>query len=186
MMEYRDQSDEMLVNLLRSGDVRAYETIYNRYWQVLFSFGFRQLGNIEESKEIVHDLMLKLWQNREKAHIEKLNTYLLVSIRNAAIKQIKSQINLRKYLEHNLMQQVVEHFDAHSIDSNSDLNRAIERVMQHMPEKTAQIFKLSKIEQRPVKEIAVCMELSEKAVEYHITKSLKFLREHLQAFQHPN
>jgi RNA polymerase sigma-70 factor (ECF subfamily) len=107
-------------------------------------------------------------------------------VRNAIVKHAKSEINLRKYLEHRLMQQVAENFDVGAIDNFDDLNKAVEQVMKQMPEKTAQIFKLSKIEELSVKKIAAAMNLSEKAVEYHITKSLKILREHLQNFQHLN
>ena len=54
--------------------------------------------------------------------------------------------------------------------------------LHELPEKTQTIFKLSRYEHKSVKEIAGHMQLTEKAVEYHITRSLKLLRRHLRNY----
>jgi RNA polymerase sigma-70 factor (ECF subfamily) len=58
----------------------------------------------------------------------------------------------------------------------------IENHLHELPEKTQTIFKLSRYEHKSVKEIAGQMQLTEKAVEYHITRSLKLLRRHLRNY----
>jgi RNA polymerase sigma-70 factor (ECF subfamily) len=58
----------------------------------------------------------------------------------------------------------------------------IENHLHELPEKTQTIFKLSRYEHKSVKEIAGHMQLTEKAVEYHITRSLKLLRRHLRNY----
>jgi len=65
----------------------------------------------------------------------------------------------------------------------ADLSKAVEEVMKKLPEKTCEVFKLSRFENQPVKSIARQLNLSEKAVEYHITKSLKVLQEQLRIYQ---
>jgi RNA polymerase sigma-70 factor (ECF subfamily) len=47
-----------------------------------------------------------------------------------------------------------------------------------------EVFKMSRFDKKSVREIAEHLQLSEKAVEYHITKSLKVLREQLNHFKH--
>ncbi|HEY1166573.1 MAG TPA: sigma factor-like helix-turn-helix DNA-binding protein, partial [Chitinophaga sp.] len=51
-----------------------------------------------------------------------------------------------------------------------------------LPQKTREIFRLCRYEKWPVKEIARFMNLSEKAVEYHVTQSLKFIRLRLKDY----
>ena len=68
----------------------------------------------------------------------------------------------------------------------ADLSKAVEEAMKKLPEKSVEVFKLSRFENQSVKEIARQLNLSEKAVEYHITKSLKVLKEHLKAFHSDN
>lgn len=185
-MQYESLSDIDLVDLLKTDDSIAFEIIYRRYWRSLFGFVFQQLGSKEDSEEVIHDLMLSLWQNRQQSNIQNLKIYLFIAARNLANKFIKSQINLRKYREYQILNAVFEGSTSDEIMNIDDLSLAIDKVMKQMPEKTAMIFKMSKIDEMPVKKIALQMNLTEKAVEYHITKSLKALRTHLQNYTSDN
>jgi RNA polymerase sigma-70 factor (ECF subfamily) len=130
--------------------------------------------------------MLNIWQNRQSVCIKNLKVYLFIAARNLTNKSIKSRINLRKYQEHLLLHEVFESFQTNDIISSSDLTQAVEKVLEKMPEKTARIFRMSKMDELPVKTIASKMDLTEKAVEYHLTKSLKMLRLQLQNFHTDN
>jgi RNA polymerase sigma-70 factor (ECF subfamily) len=185
-MHYPNLPDDLLVDLLKKDDSKAFEVIYRRYWRQLYGFVYQQLGSKEEAEEIVHDLMLSLWQNRQQSHIQNLKVYFFIAARNLTNKFIKSQINLRKYREYQILHEVFEKIDTHEIFNVNELSKAIEQALKKMPEKTATIFKMSKIEELPVKKIASQMDLTEKAVEYHITKSLKMLRLYLQDFHSDN
>lgn len=185
-MHYPALTDEELVDLVRNNDKKAFETIYRRYWRQLYGFVYQQLGSKEEAEEIVHDLMLSLWQNRHHSDIKKVKIYFFIAARNLTNKFIKSQINFRKYREYQLLHEVFESFDSDELFSVNELSKAVDQVLKKMPEKTATIFRMSKMDEMPVKKIAAEMALTEKAVEYHITKSLKILRHHLQNFQSEN
>jgi RNA polymerase sigma factor (sigma-70 family) len=63
-----------------------------------------------------------------------------------------------------------------------DLSSALLASVQQLPEKSRQIFELSRLEHYSVSEISVRVNLSEKSVEYHLTKSLKLLRSYLREF----
>ena len=84
------------------------------------------------------------------------------------------------------MSKVFESFQIDETSRSSELTQAVEQVLSQMPEKTASIFRMSKMEELPVKAIASKMDLTEKAVEYHITKSLKMIRHQLQNFHSDN
>ena len=56
----------------------------------------------------------------------------------------------------------------------------IDKALQQLPEKTTIIFNLSRNENLTIKQISETMHLSEKAVEYHISKTLKQLRFYLK------
>jgi RNA polymerase sigma factor (sigma-70 family) len=185
-MSYTNLSDEALVDLLKSDDHDAFKIIYLRYWRQLYGFVYQQIDSKEDAEEIIHDLMLSLWQNRGRSQIQHLKIYLFIAARNLTNKFIKSQINLLKYREYQLLNQVFESVDSDEIFNVNDLSAAIESVLKKMPEKTATIFRMSKIDEMPVKKIALQMDLTDKAVEYHITKSLKMLRQHLQDFHSNN
>lgn len=185
-MKYENLTDVELVDLLKEDNSDGFEVIYRRYWRSLFCFVFQQLGSKEDAEEIIHDLMLSLWQNRNKSNIQNLKIYLFIAARNLLNKLIKSQINLRKYREYQILHEVFESFDTDDTINVNDLSKTIDLVMKQMPEKTAMIFKMSKIDEMSVKKIALEMNLTEKAVEYHITKSLKTLRFYLKDYASDN
>ena len=63
-----------------------------------------------------------------------------------------------------------------------DLEEALNKGVKNLPEKTQLVFRLNRMEGRSISEIAAKLNLSEKAIKYHITRSLKELRLHLRGF----
>lgn len=181
-MHDSEASDKDLLILLRDHDPCAFEAIYRRYWRPLFVFVYKQIGSKEDTKEIVQDLMLSLWQNRAGAEIHNLRAFLFIAARNLANRYFRKEINLRKYLEHQLMQEVFESTNADEIMNEIQLSEAIEIALGRLPEKTALIFRMRKLDNVSVKKIAAQMGLSDRAVEYHLTKSMREVRKHLQKF----
>jgi RNA polymerase sigma-70 factor (family 1) len=178
-------TDQQLVNRMQNGSDKAFAEIYNRYWFKLYSVAYHQTGAKEEAEELVHDVFESLWNKREHTEIRHLSSYLVVSVKNLTVNYIKSQITQRKYQEYLIM---------HEIQSNStdeivrfeDLAKAVEDAMKKLPERTSEIFRMSRFENRTVKDIAQTFNISEKGVEYHITQSLKVLKAQLKAYHTDN
>jgi RNA polymerase sigma-70 factor (family 1) len=179
-------SDEQLVDLLHQGNEKAFGEIYDRYWFKLFGVAYHQTGTKEEAEELVHDVFESLWNNREQANIRHLSSYLVVSIKNLTINYIKSQITQRKYQEYLIFHEIQQSNSTDEIVRFADLSEAVEKAMKKLPEKTSEVFKLSRFENQSVKDIARQLKLSEKGVEYHITQSLKVLKEHLRTYHTDN
>ncbi|MHA8097831.1 RNA polymerase sigma factor [Aquirufa aurantiipilula] len=185
-MNHTIQSDQELVAKLQTGQKSAFEEIYKKYWRKLYNIAFHQTGKKEEAEELVQDLFVGIWQRRETAQIKHLDLYLTLSIKNKIYDFIKSQISYRKYQEYIILKEVDLHFETDSIVNYLELTAAVEKVLSLLPEKSAQAFRMSRFEDLPVKKIAEEMELSEKAVEYHITKSLRFIKENLKTYYSAN
>ena len=181
-MDYQALENEQLVERLQSGDVKAFSEIYNRYWLKLYTLAYSQIGTKEEAEDLIHNLFESLWKKRNEATIRNLTTYLVVSVKYLSNAYIKSQINLRKYQEYLIFQEIQRSISPEEIINFSDLQKAVEEAMKKLPEKTMEVFKMSRFEEKSVREIADRLNLSEKAVEYHITKSLKILKEQLYNF----
>ncbi len=171
---------------LREGKIAAFEEIYRRYWYKLFGIAYHQTGVREEAEELVQDVFLSLWRRRSDVIIKHLDLYLTLAIKNQVYDFIKSQISFRKYQEYLVFQGIAQQYGTDEIVNFTELADAVEKVLSHLPEKSAEIFKRSRFENQSVKEIAQGLHLSEKAVEYHITKSLKFLKENLKRYQSDN
>lgn len=185
-MNFNELPDSELLLLMKMGNNKAFEVIYTRYWKFIYGFVYQNLGSKEDSEEILHDLMLSLWNNRDGSIIENLKVYLFIASRNLVNKSLRNQINIRKFREFQLLNQLNETSSTEDLIFSKEFEQRLNELMLSMPEKTALIFRLSKIEEIPVKKIAAQLALSEKAVEYHVTKSLKFLRENFKDFYSAN
>ena len=179
-------TDEQLVISLKNGEEAAFGEIYKRYWFKLYGVAFHQTGTREEAEELVHDVFESLWQKRFQTTINHLSSYLVVSVKHLATNFIKSQITQRKYQEYLIFHEIQQSYSTDDIVHFSDLSKAVEAVMKKLPEKTCEIFKMSRFENQSVKEIAKQLNLSEKGVEYHITQSLKVLKESLKVYHSDN
>jgi len=182
-MKYNKLTDEQLVNLIIEDNKYAFEEVYHRYWYKLFGVAYHEIGTREEAEELVHDLFESLWNRRHQLNIRMLSAYLVVSIKHLSTNYIKSQITNRKFQEYLIFNEIRQSHATEEVVHFSELSDAVEEAMKKLPEKTCEVFRMSRFENQSVKEIAIQLNLSEKAVEYHITKSLKLLRENLKAYQ---
>ncbi len=175
-------TDETLMSNLKNDDSRAFEAIYRRYWRRLFVFVYHQIGSKEEANEILQDLMESLWLNRSDSDIHNLRLFLFIAARNLVNKYFRRQINLRKYREYQLMQDVADSIEADYAVNEKELMKAIENALEGLPEKTANIFRMNKLDKVSINKIAIQMGLSDRAVKYHLTKSMHMVRAHLERY----
>jgi len=181
-MRYKAFDDEMLVRSLEAGDGNALEEIYRRYSEKLFFAALKKVRSRDIAEELVQKLFVNLWEKRAALDIQRLEAYLQSAIRYQVINYIKSTIIREKYLQHNKQQLTEGEDSGESLLLLRELSVAIDDAINKLPQKTQEIFRLSRYEKWPVKEIARFMNLSEKAVEYHVTQSLKFIRLRLKDY----
>jgi RNA polymerase sigma-70 factor (family 1) len=179
-MEYRLLCEEMLLKLLKADDDTAFKEIYKRYWRQLYKSAYAKTRSHDIAEEIVQNIFVSLWEKRTSSSIEHLESYLQSAVKYRVINYFKSFLVKEKYLK-NLKNQYAETEDTSATNFLlHELNSIIEKAIRELPEKTQIIFNLSRTENYTVKQISESMHLSEKAVEYHITKSLKQLRFYLK------
>ncbi|HWV32679.1 MULTISPECIES: RNA polymerase sigma factor [Dyadobacter] len=70
--------DHILAASIRNGDIPSFTRVYETYHAYLFRFALRFLKSTEHAEEAVHDVFLKLWENRDGLNNESsLKCYLL-------------------------------------------------------------------------------------------------------------
>ena len=181
-MQTQTQTEAELLKGLCSGRKDAFEEIFKRYWQQLYNTAFGKLQSHAEAEEIVQNIFCDLWNKRKVLLIENVSLYLRISVRNRVLNQIRHKITERKYCEY------YKNFLPHKSETTEnrilydDLSEAVEVAINKLPKKSRLVFQLNRLEGRSVTEIASHLKLSKKAIEYHLTKSLKELRVQLKDF----
>jgi RNA polymerase sigma-70 factor (ECF subfamily) len=64
-------ADEELMQLVRTGDARAFETVYDRHGGVAFSLAYRMVGNRSVAEDVVQEAFLSIWRARLRYESER-------------------------------------------------------------------------------------------------------------------
>lgn len=182
MNRLNHSADADLSSRLRSGDRYAFQIIFEENWLDLYTYAFRKIRSKEEAEELVQSVFLELWEKRERFEIVTIKHFLKVCCRNKCIDFIRKKILEGKYeAHHKAYWSLVDNSTEHDIIVH-DLSDQIEGGLRTLPEKSQLIFRLSKMEGFTVKEISKQVNLSDKAVEYHLAKALRTLKIYLKDF----
>jgi RNA polymerase sigma-70 factor (family 1) len=179
---YADRSDADLLAALRTDDEGSFTEIYQRYCYQLFTVAYRKLSNREAAEELVQDLFENLWNRRASHEIAQLKQYLFSALRYRIINYIKAQQVRAGYELYCRLTGAWAATTTEDALAYGELSAALLAGVRRLPTKTQEIFQLSRLEQYSVAEISGRVNLSEKTVEYHLTKSLKLLRSYLREF----
>jgi RNA polymerase sigma-70 factor (ECF subfamily) len=176
------KTDEEILALIRVGDRAAFNALYDKYWKKIYRIAYSKVGSREVAEEIVEDFFIKLWLKRETLVINNFFPYLFTSIKNRCLNYIEEKTTQDRHWQYySQFIPVSEETTSKSVAFNN-LMEAIHGGMDQMPEKSKKVFELHKMEGKSIKEIAAQLNLSEKAIEYHLTNSLKKLRIYLKEF----
>ena len=173
---------KLLVEKMKAGDRGSFNLLFRRYYSPLVRFCVRYVADADQAAEIVQDLFVKLWTNREKmAFNTSFESYMLRAVRNAAITFINKE---RAHAETN-ERIYVDESDANdpseTLQSNN-LEASYQKVLATMPEKRREVFLASRFEGMKYTEIAEKLGLSQKTVEAHMSAAIKQLREGLKEY----
>lgn len=174
-MPNTNHEDAILLKRLSKNDYQAFREIYEKYWKLCYWKVVEKSGNELLAEEITQKIFVSLWEKRRQQNIQYLPSYLYAAIKFQFINHIRAQLHLQRYTDYQQEQALVDNSVEERLNYNC-LAEAIEEGVAKLPLKTKEVFELSRVEAFSIKEIAQRLKLSEKAVEYHITKSLKSLR----------
>ena len=181
MTENNKNTDQQLVKSLQKGDVFAFNELFHKYSQKVYNFSIKHLENEEDTKDLIQEIFLKIWDKREKIDENKsfngfLFTIALNSIRNYFRKKVKDRKLINKWLEE------TESFsDTTKLSTEfRSLEKVVNSIVEQLPPKRRMVFKLSRNEGLSNSDIARQMNIQKKTVENHLNLALNYLREKLQ------
>jgi len=168
-------SDMQLIGRLKANDEAALTMIYRRYWQSLFKAAYNILKDRQACEDIIQELFIKLWDCRAEVEISiSLKAYLYASVRYGVYRQIRTG-SVKSEIFDDLIERLHTPATHNSIE-HKELLLQINQVIDTLPDKCREVYKLSREECLSHKEIALQLNISTKTVENHLTKALRELR----------
>ncbi|HEY0770927.1 MAG TPA: RNA polymerase sigma-70 factor, partial [Sphingobacteriaceae bacterium] len=177
MTDFKEVSDNDLLELLKKDDVYAFKEIYKRYWKKVYGAAYKRLKSKELSEEIVQELFVTLWSKRQALQLRtSLSGYFHSSVSHYIIDRYRKELVRQKYRDAFKASYVFSGNSTEETYNLKELSHTIEKEVLQLPDKCRSVYELSRKENKSNKEIALHLGISEKTVENHLTKALNRLR----------
>jgi len=156
--------------------------LYQTYHKRLCLFALKFIRNQESAEDIVQEIFISLWERGYAINFDdtlQMERYLFKSVFNNCITHLKRSKSRHNHNEQVMLELMTTSADIDEHILSKELHEQIESIIQELPQKSKEIFRLSREEGLKNKEIASKLKLTEKSIEYHITKTLKHFKEKL-------
>lgn len=182
--------DKLLLKRIKKNDEKAFEELFRRYFVSLSEYANFYTHDLNQAEDIVQDVFFKIWQLRKKLDINtSFKSYLFRAVHNTCIKYLKHLEVAQKHskaqkikLEEAKVMNRLFFEDGLTRLFQSDINEIVNGSLSRLPDKTREIFLMSREENLKNSEIAIKIKLTEKTVEYHMSRALGLLREDLKDY----
>jgi len=161
--------DSLLWQAFRSGDEKALITIFDRFVKPMYNYGYKIVGEIEFVKDSVQDLLIELWQKRDRlGETDSIKFYLFKSLRRKLIRsKSKSENRLLNSLSffHNDKEVVPSHeFVMVAEQVSLERRELVIGMLDKLTKRQREVIFLRYFEELNCDQIAQVMELSKQAV----------------------
>jgi RNA polymerase sigma-70 factor (ECF subfamily) len=184
--DFSNQS--VLLEEIKKGNNAAFEYLFKNYYQRLCGYAARFIDDKDTVEDIIQECFMKIWEKKEILQSISIQSLLFAMIRNGCMDYLRhSAIVEQHHIEYLANIEGEERlycadftFDPESGTLYRELEEQIRLVIDRLPNRCKDVFIFSRFEGMKNKEIADKLQISLKAVEYHISKALSAFSAHFK------
>lgn len=161
-----------------------FNDFYSAYYRKTFLFAKSYVHDTFAAEDIASEAIISFWETTKKHRINHPLTFLFSIVKNKSIDYLRHELTRREALadmsevglrEIKTRMETLEACDPEKIYSE-DISAIVHATLNSLPDKTREVFLMSRFQNLTKEEIAEALGITTKTVEYHITKALKSLR----------
>lgn len=170
---------DQLLPLLISGDEAAYAVFCKKTQELLLLRAIKELGDRDEAKDVLQDIQMWIWTNRDKLTvISNINGYLLQMLNFRIVEVIRKKETRRK--REQTYFSFGEQTNASIPLEIKELRKELTQAINMLAPASREAFIKAYLHDTSHKEIAVEMGINVQSVRNNIFRALKSLRTHLK------
>ena len=171
-----DISDQKLVVLLKRDDLKSYEVLFHRYYDLFLTFTKRVVREHVAAEDIVQEVFMQLWLGRDRLDEHRsLYNLLFTMTKHRIYDHFRRRYNLEA------LRRPLSEFDAVSDEAESPESGLEAEQLRQTIART--IFALSRQENLSRQEIARRLGVSVRTVDKHLELALREIRLRIKDFQ---
>lgn len=144
----------------------------------VFRLAKRLLVSQEEAEDATQEILLKLWNNKQKiSEYKNVEAFSMTMTKNFCLDKLKSKHSQNLKIVHSNYQD-----NNVSVQKQVELNDSLSwmsRIMEELPEQQKIIIQLRDIEQYDFDEIAKMLDMNQTAIRVALSRARKTIREKL-------
>ncbi|MGH9418663.1 MAG: RNA polymerase sigma factor [Thermoanaerobaculia bacterium] len=177
-----EPDDRQLVEQIRQGDDRAFETLVRRKTTKVYGLCYRVIGNSEDAKDISQLVFLKLWENLEKYDPQyAFDTWLYRMVTNVAIDFMRNKQSRDNAVNSNLrLVKTAADPEQNVTVQRKEVESVFNAVSNVLSPKQKTIFVMSEMEDLRSSEIARILGCRESTVRNHLFNARKLMQVQLK------
>ena len=164
-----ETNEALLIQQLKKDSQQAFRRLYDKYAARLYAFGMQYTHSRESTEELVEDTFIWLWTNRRSIRqTETLKSLLFIRMRHYLVNAYRATVNAPAF----------ESYTESSSDrvEYDDFRRMFFAAFSRLPETQRRVVRLSRLEGKTNKEIALQLNLKEQTVKNQLSLGVKALR----------
>lgn len=191
-----DQTRSAELNLVRraqSGEPEAFGALVQSYQRRAVSVAYRILGNVEDASDVTQDAFVRAYRSLSQLDDpEKFGGWLMRVVCNLSLNYRRARANRATVSWDSSDQPPSEDHGSTPVELTSnlgsadpvsgELNAAIIRALENLPDKQRLALILFSVEAVPQKEVAEILECSIELVKWNVFQARKKLKELLSPF----
>lgn len=169
-----------IVQQVAAGNQLAFRQLYHGFHKRLFHFAFSLVKTKENAEEIVEDVFIKLWNQRQSiGQINNLKVYLYTATKNTAL----------NYLSKKARESIVQPFDdiditlaqtdlsPEEILITAELSQHIRTAVESLPPRCKMIFKLIREDGLRYKEVSEILNIAVNTIDAQMAIAVRRIAE---------
>src|SRR5690554_1550705 len=172
-------------------EIQNFNKLFDEYNERFIRFAFGYVKERAAAEDFVSEAFISYWENRRELSSDTHPpAYILIIVKNKCLnflqhQRVRQKVNeeLKNHSDWVLQTKIstLEACDPNFLFSE-EIQSIIDDTLQKLPKKTHQIFVYSRDHGLTYSEIAKKTKLSQKSIEYHVSKALEELRTALKDF----
>jgi RNA polymerase sigma-70 factor (ECF subfamily) len=184
-----DAVNVRLMLRVKEGDVKAFEQLVEMHQRSVIGTVARMLNNLDDAHDVAQQVFVRVWRSAPRYEPSaKFTTWLFTIMRNLVFNEMRRRGRKREVSmeerqeEHHLEPATAERTNPDTIVAQSELEAAIDRAIQTLPEKQRLAVLLRRDVDMPYEEICEVLQMSLSAVKSLLFRARNELKEKLKGY----
>jgi RNA polymerase sigma-70 factor (family 1) len=165
-----------LLRQIAAGDEAAFGQVYAGFHKLLFQFALAMVRTREPAEDIVEDVFVRIWQQRENLPgIQNLRVYLYTATRNSSLNYLsgKARASITEPFDHLEVELAGATLTPEQILISAEIHQKIRKAIEALPPRCKMIFKLVREDGLRYKEIAEVLNISVNTIDAQMAIAVK-------------